>query len=241
MKHDIATPKTPPRSVRVPAATRAGRLLPSWHRAAILLALAVAAALTLGTVAFSARLAGCPVCGKNLIKNPGAEAGRGQNAPGEVGNVPGWTSTAGQFGAAAYSGFGIGWFTASSKGPKNRGKNYFFGGTTPAATSAHASVGTQTIKLPATAAGRKATLSGWLGNYSSNTAQVRAQFMNASGKVLSAIRIGPDTTIGGSDMAFRTRNGAVPPGTTSVTIVITFTDHANDNLAGADNLSLILG
>ena len=238
MKH--ATPTSPPRSTRLLTGTPPGCPLLSWRKATSLLALAVAAALTLTTVASSASSAGCTFCGKNLIKNPGAEAGRGQNAPGEVGNVPGWTSTAGQFGAAAYTGFGIGWFTATSKGPKNKGKNYFFGGTTPAATSAHASVGTQTIKLPTAGAGRKATLSGWLGNYSSNTAQVRAQFTNASGKVLSSIRIGPDTTIGGSDMALRTRNGTVPKGASSVSIVITFTDHANDNLAGADSLSLVL-
>ena len=71
----------------------------------------------------------------------------------------------GQFGAAAYTGFGVGWFSASSKGPVDKGKNYFFGGTTTAATSAKASIGSQTIKLPASAAGHKATLSGWLGNY----------------------------------------------------------------------------
>jgi hypothetical protein len=188
----------------------------------------------------AARDAACSVCGKNLIKNPGAEAGKGQNAPGEVGNVPGWTSTSGQFGAAAWTGFGVGWFSASSKGPSNRGKSYFFGGTTPAATSAKASIGQQTIKLPAAAGGHTATLSGWLGNYGSNTASVRAQFEDASGKVLSAIRIGPDTTIGGSDMAQRTRHGAVPHGAVDATIVITFTDHANYNLAGADDLSLVL-
>ena len=240
MTHNIPTPKTPPPAARNLTTTQASRQLPPWRRATILLALAVAAALTLAAVASSAPSAGCTFCGKNLIKNPGAEAGRGQNAPGEVGNVPGWTSTAGQFGAAAYTGFGVGWFTVSSKGPKNKGKNYFFGGTTPTATSAHASVGTQTIKLPPTAAGHTATLSGWLGNYNSDTAQVRAQFMNASGKVLSAIRIGPDTTIGGSDMASRTRHATVPAGTTGVTIVVTFTDHANYNLAGADDLSLVL-
>ena len=134
-------------------------------------------------------------------QEPGAEGGRGQNEPGETGNVPGWTNTAGAFGAAAYTGFGVGWFNATSQGPKNRGKNYFFGGTSTAATSAHATIGTQTIKLPAAAAGHKATLSGWLGNYNADTAQVRAAFTDASGKVLAAVRIGPDTTIGGSDMA----------------------------------------
>ena len=50
-------------------------------------------------------------------------------------------------------------------GPPKRGKNYFFGGTTTEAVSAKATIGKQTINLPAAAAGRKATLSGWLGNY----------------------------------------------------------------------------
>jgi hypothetical protein len=204
------------------------------------LVVAVTASLALGASASSARSAGCAFCGKNLIKNPGADAGKGQNASGEVGAVPGWTSTAGQFGAAAYTGFGIGWFSATSQGPKDRGRNYFFGGTTTAAINAPATIGTQTIKLPAAAAGHKATLSGWLGNYSSNTASVRAQFTDASGKTLAAIRIGPDTTIGGGNMAERTRKGTVPAGTAGVTIVVTFTDHHNDNLAGADDLSLVL-
>ena len=152
-------------------------------RGAIALAAVVALALALTAVATSAPSAACSFCGKNLIKNPGAEGGRGQNAAGEVGAVPRWTNTAGQFGAAAYTGFGVGWFSANSKGPKNRGKNYFFGGTTPAATGAHATIGSQTIKLPAAAVGHKATLSGWLGNYGTNTTQVRAEFTDAAGKV----------------------------------------------------------
>ncbi len=217
------------------------------HHARPELRLAVAAVAgvlaLLAPVAATSAAAGaaCSFCGKNLIKNPGADAGKGQNAPGEVGNVPGWTSTGGQFGAAAWTGFGVGWFSASSKGPANRGKNYFFGGTTPAATSAKASIGQQTIKLPAAAAGHTATLSGWLGNYGSNTASVRAEFADASGRVLAAIRIGPDSTIGSSDMALRSRHGVVPHGAVAAMVVITFTDHANYNLAGADSLSLVLG
>ncbi len=222
-----------------PAAPAAG-FRPTRRRIAAALAAAAVAALTLAALGSSATSAACSFCGKNLIKNPGAEGGRGQNATGESGAVPGWTNTAGQFGAAAYTGFGVGWFTATSKGPADRGKNYFFGGTTTAATSAPATIGTQTIKAPAGAAGHKATLSGWLGNYSSDTVQVRAEFMDSSGKALSSIRIGPDTTIGGGNMALRTRSGAVPAGTASIAVVITFTDHANYNLAGADDVSLVL-
>jgi hypothetical protein len=218
-----------------------------WHKrgqhthASALIAVATAlAALAFVAAGSAASAAGCSFCGKNLILNPGAEAGKGLTSTGTSGAVPHWTNAAGQFGAAAYTGFGVGWFSARSKGPAHKGKNYFFGGTTTVATSAKASIGSQTIKLPAGAAGHKATLSGWLGNYGANTASVRATFTDASGKTLTGIRIGPDSTLGGGDMGLRTRKGTVPAGAVSVSVTITFTDHANDNLAGADDISLVL-
>jgi hypothetical protein len=182
----------------------------------------------------------CGICGKNLIKNPGADAGFGVTAVDAKGAVPGWTIEAGQFGAASYT-FPNGWFSARSKGPAKRGKNYFFGGTTREAVEAPASVGKQTIALPRAAVGRKATLSGWLGNYGENRTQVRAEFMDASGAVLSTVRIGPAVTIAGTDMGFRTRNGKVPAKTTQATISVIFSGGgANYKLAGADSLSLVL-
>jgi hypothetical protein len=199
--------------------------------------------LALAAAASAAPAATCGICGKNLIKNPGAEAGAGVTAVGAYGAVPGWTSTAGQFGAASYT-FPNGWFGKSSKGSPKRGKNYFFGGTTTEATSAKATVGTQTIKLSAAAAGRKVTLGGWIGNYgtgpSANMTQVRADFADASGTVLARLRIGNDTTVSGTDMAFRSRKGKVPAGATQVTIVVSFAGGNNYKLAGADELSLVL-
>ena len=41
-------------------------------------------------------------------------------------------------------------------------------------------------------------------------------------------------------MGFRTRTGTVPPKTSGVNVIVTFTDHANYSLAGADGLSLVL-
>ncbi|HEX4517974.1 MAG TPA: hypothetical protein VH063_00195 [Gaiellaceae bacterium] len=213
----------------------------SPSNSALIAVTAVVAALAVAAAGSAAGAAGCSFCGKNLVVNPGAESGKGVTAAGANGAVPHWTIAAGQFGAAAYTGFGVGWFSSTSKGPADRGKNYFFGGTTTAATSAKASIGSQTIKLPSGAAGHKATLSGWLGNYGSNTASVRATFADASGKTLTGIRIGPDSTLGGGDMGLRSRTGSVPAGAASVVVTITFTDHANYNLAGADDVSLVLG
>lgn len=214
----------------------------SHPRTVLGLLLAVVAAM-LATAASAAPGAACGVCGKNLIKNPGAEAGAGITAVGAYGAVPGWSSEAGQFGAASYV-FPNGWFQKTSKGSPKRGKNYFFGGTTTEATSAKATIGTQTIKLPAAAVGHKVTLGGWLGNYGSgptgNTTQVRAEFAKADGTVLARLRIGNDTTISGTDMAFRSRKGKVPAGASQVTIVVTFAGGNNYKLAGADDLSLVL-
>ena len=206
--------------------------------ALVLVMALLGAATILGTA--SAGTQACAVCGKNLIKNPGAEGGLGITSVGANGNVPGWTTVAGEFGAASYT-FPNGWFSQRSKGPQARGKNYFFGGTTPKAASAAATIGKQTIALPAAAVGRKATLSGWLGNYVNNRAQVRAEFADAAGKVLLRIRIGPDTTIAGTDMAFRTRNGKVPAGAKQVTVFVTFAGGGVAyKLAGADALALVL-
>jgi hypothetical protein len=209
------------------------RRLAASIAAAMLGAAAILATATAGTAA-------CGVCGKNLIKNPGAEGGLGITAVDASGAVPGWTNVAGEFGAASYT-FPNGWFSARSKGPKSRGRNYFFGGTTRPAIDAQATIGKQTIKLPAAAVGRTATLSGWLGNYGKNTSQVRAQFEDATGKLLKALRIGPDTTIGSTDMSARSRSAKVPAGAKQVTVVVTFAGGgAAYKLAGADALSLVL-
>ena len=64
-------------------------------RAAITLAgVIVLAAAALASVAAAAPGATCGICGKNLIKNPSAEAGAGITAVGAFGAVPGWTNEA---------------------------------------------------------------------------------------------------------------------------------------------------
>ena len=220
-----------------------GRTTLTRQSTVLCIALVVGAMLT--TTASAAPLArkACGVCGKNLIKNPGAEAGAGITTVGAYGAVPAWSNEAGQFSAASYT-FPNGWFSKTTKGSPKRGKNYFFGGTTTEANTAKATIGKQTIKLPTAAAGHKVTLGGWLGNYGSgptgNMTQVRAEFAGADGTVLARLRIGNDTTIAGTDMAFRSRRGTVPPGATQVTIVVSFAGGNNYKLAGADDLSLVL-
>lgn len=173
-------------------------------------------------------------------QEPGRRGGKRRHGGRRFGAVPGWTLEGGQFGAASYA-FRNGWFSAKTKGPANRGKNYFFGGTTEAAIRGPASIGTQTIALPSSTAGRRAILSGWLGNYGNSRAQVRAQFLDVTGTVLSTIRIGPVVTTGSSDMVLRSRSATVPASTTQVEVSVNFGPNAaRYNLAGADNLSLVV-
>lgn len=220
-----------------PARSHHGALI-SRRFAQVVAGALLAAGMIIATA--SAGTSACGFCGKNLIKNPGADAGLGITSVDASGAVPGWTNVAGQFGAASYT-FPNGWFSMRSKGAKNRGKNYFFGGTTRAAVDAAATIGEQMISLPTGAAGKKATLSGWLGNYGKNTSQVRAEFMDESGAILLRVRIGPDTTISGTDMFPRSRSGKVPAGAKQVKILVTFAGGGtNYKLAGADALSLVL-
>jgi hypothetical protein len=211
----------------------------------LVVALGASATMALLVAMTAAAQGGCGICGKNLIKNPGAELGRGVTTVNAFGSVPGWSNESGQFGAATYT-FPNGFYFKTTPGPKDRGKNYFFGGTTEKAVAANASVGKQTIALPASAVGRKATLSGWLGNYGGIRSQVRAEFTDAAGTVLATVRIGPIVTIGNAVMALRSRSGTVPPKTKKVTISLIFGPNAKPgiagvyNLAGADNLSLVL-
>ena len=218
-----------------------GKEIATGRKLALGTVMMVVAAAALATSVAASPQAACSVCGKNLIKNPGAESGAGITAVGAYGAVPGWTITGGQFGAASYT-FANGWFSARSKGSPKRGKNYFFGGTSQAAITSPASVGTQTIKLPAAAAGKKVTLGAWLGNYPNNFSKVRAEFADAGGTVLAKLSIGLDTTIAGTDMTFRSRKGTVPRGAAQVSVVVTFGNPKMNqyNLAGADDLSLVL-
>ena len=180
---------------------------------------------------------GCPVCGRNLIANPGAESGKGTADDGVV-PVPGWKGKGG-FTAAQYAWSG-GDVNATSPGPSGRGKNYFYGGPASAV-----STGTQTVTLSG-AAGHKATLSGWIGGYDSqgDSARLTVTFLGSSGQSLGTLVIGPVTQAqraGASELLLKTAAATVPAGTASATVVLKMVRAAgSDNDGMADNLSLVL-
>ena len=111
-------------------------------RRALLAIMTSATLASVGLLAPVARAAtaGCPICGTNLINNPGAEAGPGTQNDSVV-KVPGWKSTGGSFTVASYAWSG-GDLSPTTPGPPHRGKNYFYGGPGGAV-----STGTQTLSL----------------------------------------------------------------------------------------------
>lgn len=181
----------------------------------------------------------CGVCGRNLIANPGAEAGKGAAADVVV-KVPDWKAT-GAFTAAQYAWSG-GDLSPTTPGPKDRGKNYFYGGP-----SALKSTGTETVHLApgAFGAGTTYVLAAWLGGYldQGDNCQLSADFETASGTSLGLAKIGPVTAAQRHDVSellYRGVGGKVPAGTRQVVLTMTMIlETGGDNDGMADNLSLV--
>jgi hypothetical protein len=210
----------------------------------------LASALALGAVSLAgASIAGaqadarpttCASCGHNLIKNGGAEAGKGAVADVKV-KVPDWTQTK-KFTVVRYT-WSSGDLTKHSVGPGNRGKNYFYGGP-----DNHVSTGSQVVPVAAGGVSSGTVtfkLSGWLGGYSSQTdnAVLTARFEKANGAALSTATIGPVTEGQRKDVSEllrRSTTGKVPAGTRQVVVTLTMTRHSGtDNDGMADDLSLV--
>ena len=219
------------------------RLLTASAR--LLTASAVIAAATFGLTpavaeAGSAPVAGlCHACGRNLIANPGADAGKGADADVIV-KVPDWKQT-GAFTAAQYA-WGVD-LSATTPGPTKRGKNYFYGGP-----SALLSTGTQMIKVGTggISTGRVSyVLSAWLGGYSDqpDNARLIVTFESSAGTALKTATLGP-VTVGQrhdvSGLFLRQGTGKVPAETQEIKVELVMTLlEGGDNDGLADNLSLV--
>jgi hypothetical protein len=188
----------------------------------------------------------CPACGHNLILDPGAEASLGTNDDSVV-KIPDWQGTNG-FTAAQYAWSG-GDLSRTSPGPKNRGKNYFYGGPSIlGGPTANFSTGTQTITIrPGEIATGKVTylVSAWLGGLSDqgDNATLRVTFESSKAVALSSVKLGPVTEAqrdSTSELLFRHKTGAVPAGTAIVKVkLIMQRESGSDNDGLADDLRLV--
>jgi|ERR1022692_122910 hypothetical protein len=218
---------------------------PIGRRLLLITAAASAAVLALvpaaGASAHPVARSPCPSCGRNLVLNPGAESARGAGGDIRV-RTPDWKQTGG-FTATQYA-WSSGDVSATTHGPRRRGKNYFYGG--PASAR---STGTQvrTVAAGGIRSGKvRYILSGWLGGFDGQNdhATLVLTFEKADGTVVGSVRLGPVTEAqrkGVSELLFRSVKGKVPSATRKLKIeLIMVRASGSDNDGLADNLSLVL-
>lgn len=198
-----------------------------------------------------ARISQAPTLfGHNLIVNGAAEAGPGAMNDSTFVSPPGW-KTPGVPGThaltvASYAGSGLD-LSPTTPGPRNRGKNYFYGGPTASKSSSARQVINLTGAATAIDAGTVTfALTGWLGGYSSqrDSAQLRATFVDSKGKTVGYAAIGPVTPGMRHDntaLLYQQFAKHVPVGTRRV-IVDLFMQYydGSDNDGMADTLALVL-
>ncbi len=181
----------------------------------------------------------------NLLRNPGAEAGAGSPDGNVVDAPPSWTTTA-SFTAIKYGAPG-GFPTTAQSRSIGAGRNFFGGGNSALSTATQiVDVFTATAEIDGGSA--RATLSGYLGGFSSqdDSMTVTATYLNAHsfGTSLGSLRIGPVTATnrgGQTKLLRRAASGRIPVGTRAIQIVMTATRSAGTSNDGyADNISLTL-
>ena len=215
-------------------------------------AVAAAMALTWGAVPAAAsaapgRSAAAPlVTSANLLVDPGAESVAQCSTTGLDGmTIPGWTITNGAPDAVCY-GAPNGFPTDSTPGSPTRGNQFFAGGGTGNSGLS------QTVDVSAAASaidagGVPATVSGWLGGWSSQNDRVgvTATFLDASGATLGSTAIGPVTNKNrGNTTEFlqKSATATLPVHTRSIRVDVSFTWTAGNTTDGyADDLSLTVG
>ena len=158
--------------------------------------------------------AACGICGKNLIKNPGADLGAGITAVDAFGAVPGLDERSGTVRRRLVH-VPERLVLEDRRARRTRGKNYFFGGTTPCGSRGAG----DDRQADDQASGSRA---GSQGDAQRLARQLREelragagrQFADASGSRARRGQIGPDTTISGTDMQARSRSMKCPPAPT---------------------------
>ena len=194
-------------------------------------------------VACAPAFAGDATFGKNLIKNPGAEAGEGSASGYDVLAAPKW-ATASNFTVVVYGAPGFPMET--DPGPAKRGLNFFAGGPDDGSSSAQQTINVSALAADIDAGTVKFALSAWLGGFGTqdDQATLDAVFTDGPGTVLkSIILVGPTAFDRGNvtSLLKRSARGSVPVGTRKVRILLTMVRSAGTyNDAYADALSLVL-
>ena len=183
---------------------------------------------------------------KNLIKNPGAEAGNG-SSNGSVVNVPNWKRYAGTAATAVKYGATGGFPDSSTPGAPNRGHNFFAGGPSSASFQGfEQDINVSKYRSAIQAGHVKMVLKAWLGGFGAggDEATVILGFLDGSGMTLDDAAVGPVTNADRNDRTkflLRSLMSGIPTGTRTIVVLIRF-DYSDGsyNDGYADNLSLVL-
>jgi len=209
-------------------------------RAVIVCLCAATTALVSAVAALAA-----PDAAVNLIVNGNAEQGEGVNdVNGIATEIPGWTRK-GNFTVVRY---GAPDFPSPELSTKIRGgQNFFAGGPKNVNSSIRQDIDVVSKKGLIDAGKARATLTGYLGGYATQTDWLRATalFMSESGKPLGVIKIqspAPASRNNTTDLVRKTTTGLVPKRTRMIRVVLSASRGAGEYNDGyADNLSLTIG
>lgn len=216
----------------------------TWMDGGSRIAVAGVCVAAAGLVSAVAALA-APDAPKNLIVNGDAEQGEGVNdVNGIATEIPGWTRN-GNFTVVKY---GAPDFPSPELSTKIRGGlNFFAGGPKNVASSISQDIDVGSQKKLINVGKAKATLSGNVGGYFTQTDWLRATavFLAGSGKRLGAIKIQSATPAARgnqTDLPKKTITGPVPKTTRTIRVVLAASRGAGEYNDGyADNLSLTIG
>ena len=198
-------------------------------------------AILLAVLAGAARSAVAP----NLLQNGGAELGPGVTDPSGVATtIPGWVRT-GNFTVVKY-GVSGGFPDTTIPTAFHGGKNFFAGGPSNPNSGASQTASVATRAAAIDAGKVAATLSGYLGGYStqSDSLTVTASFLDASGQKLGTIKIGPVTPAqrkSETTLVAKSVTAKAPPKTRSILVALhAVRTDGSYNDGYADNLQLTL-
>jgi hypothetical protein len=214
--------------------------------------LSLVAVLVVGWLGACGGAARAAVPAGNLILNGGAESGTGSSDQSTTAPVPipGWTTTT-NITEHTYDPAGSTEFPDVNVSATIGGGSQFFAGGPANGAGNTVETATQVVDVSTAATeidagGVTATLSADLGGFATqgDNAAVTAAFLGSASEQLGTLTIGPVTAADRNNttqMLPRNATGTVPPGTRTISVVLTATKtDGSYNDAYADNLSLTL-
>jgi hypothetical protein len=210
------------------------------------LSLVALAGAALALTALSVAPADAATTSPNLIHNAGAETTKA--APSVNGGkvaVTGWTvASKYEFTAVRYG--SPEFLTASSPGPKVRGRNFFAGGPSGTVSKGAQSVSLTAYKTWIASGKAKFKLAGWFGGFSTqgDHASLTVTWESSAGKVLGHTTVGPVSEAarhGKSELLYRSATASVPKSARKAFVTLTMVRTDGVYVDGyADNLSLVV-